>query len=168
MYVKEFIPLEPKRLGRSGRTNYRSMRWNGRKTMARVWDRLVAHGTCHVRSRKPLQNISSLGCRPKQLTDSTQTLWTDSHHGLAQLFLVSDGGAPFTRVGGTRIVISLFRSLRTKGGSDWGGKDSDRRRKYCLVDHREFVGSNPARRILRKRDKSAILTQDIAICNASL
>ena len=39
---------------------------------------------------------------------------------------VSDGGATFTRVGGTSIVISLFLSLPTNGGYDWGGKDTVR------------------------------------------
>ena len=45
--------------------------------------------------------------------------------------------------------------------------DSDRRRQDCPVICRVVMGSNPARRIYRKRDKS-ILTQGNAICNAGL
>ena len=62
MYFRQaFSTLEPKRLVGSGRANSHSMRRSGGKTMATVSNRSVAHGTCHVRSRKPLQKNCTPG-----------------------------------------------------------------------------------------------------------
>ena len=79
--VQAFSPLEPEQLVRSGRANIHSMHWNSGKAKVYVVDRSVAHGTCHARSRKPLQKSIGQRCRPNQWTDSAQTWWADSHHG---------------------------------------------------------------------------------------
>ena len=45
-----------------------------------VTDGSVARGTCHVRSRKPLQETSCQECRPNQCTSTTETSWANGHH----------------------------------------------------------------------------------------
>ena len=79
MSVQALSPLEPKRLFGSGRTNIHSICRNSGMTMATVSDRFVTQGTCHVRSRKPLQKSSSRGCRRNQWTDWAKTLCDDGH-----------------------------------------------------------------------------------------
>ena len=61
--VLAFSPPEPERLVGSGLTNIHSMRRNSGKTMVMVLDRSVAHGMCHVRSRKPLHKSCSPDCK---------------------------------------------------------------------------------------------------------
>ena len=55
--VQAFLSLEPERLVKPGRANIYSMRQNGGKTMVTVSNRLVARGTCHVRSRNPCKKV---------------------------------------------------------------------------------------------------------------
>ena len=50
--------------------------------------------------RKPLQIISSPGCRPNQCTNPAQIGGLIATISGLNLFGVSDGGAPFTCVGG--------------------------------------------------------------------
>ena len=61
MSLQALSPLESERLVGSGRANNHSMRRNGGKTLVTVSDRPVARGTCHVRSRKPLQKDVAQG-----------------------------------------------------------------------------------------------------------
>ena len=51
----------PERLVRMRRTNVRSMRWNGEKTMVSVSDQSVARGMSHVQSCKPLKKVTAKG-----------------------------------------------------------------------------------------------------------
>ena len=105
-------PLEPERLVWSGRANIQSMRQNGGKTMLTVSDRLVARGKCQVRWCKPLQKRCSQGCRINERTDSAQTWWADIHHGWAQSVFSNRLWRPFTRAGGTWIMIWVFAHER--------------------------------------------------------
>ena len=50
-----FSSLKSERLVRSWRARYHSKRRNGGETMVPFAEQLVPLGTCHVRSRKPLQ-----------------------------------------------------------------------------------------------------------------
>ena len=61
MHVQAFSTLEPKGLVGWGRANIHSMCRKGRKTMVMASDQSVAPGTCHVRSRKPLQKSVDSG-----------------------------------------------------------------------------------------------------------
>ena len=60
-FVQAFWSLWLERLGLLGRANIHSMLRNSGRTMVPNSDRSAAPATCHVRSRKPLQKISSQG-----------------------------------------------------------------------------------------------------------
>ena len=81
--------LEHERVARLGRVSILSMRRKGGKTMAPVTDRSVARGTCHMRSRKTSQKISSQGCRPNQWTDTSRTLLANGHRKWASAIVVA-------------------------------------------------------------------------------